>query len=134
MGWAAKSDRQARIGRLHPKDRSGCVDGCCKYIRHSSLASHAPALGVGWAAKDDRRGPLIEARRTEGRNEMEDCANANHVAHNALRELAQLRRGAAGLEGSAAHPTPRAITNNVIARQRDGQTESNLVREATLAT
>ena len=89
---------------------------------------------MGWAAKDDRRGPLNEARRTEGRNEMKDCAIANHVERNGLCELAQLRRAAAGLEGSAAHPTPRAITNNVIARQRDDQTESNLVREATPTT
>jgi hypothetical protein len=62
---------------------------------------------VGWAAKDDRRGPLNEARRTEGRNEMEDCANANHIEHDGLSALAQLRRAAAGLEGSAAHPANR---------------------------
>jgi len=42
--------------------------------------------------------------RTEGRNEMEDCANANPVEQNDLGELAQLRPTAAGLERSAAHP------------------------------
>jgi hypothetical protein len=79
---------------------------------------------VGWAAKDDRRGPLNEARRTEGRNEMEDCAHANPVEHSDPWELAQLRRAAAGLEGSAAHPANRGTKFETPPRLRGARAQA----------
>jgi hypothetical protein len=59
---------------------------------------------------------------------MEDCAHENFVDHCVLKELAQLRRAAAGLERSAAHPANEVgPSRNVGASRRPCQ---NIVEPA----
>jgi hypothetical protein len=54
--------------------------------------------------QERRRGPLMEAGRTEGRSKAKDCANGGIVIGRRPCEPAQLRPAAAGLEGSDRPP------------------------------
>lgn len=67
------------------------------------------------AATCDRRGPLNEARCTEGRNRVKDCDGENFVLLYRPCLLAQLRRAAAGLAGSAAQPANGVLCFSVVA-------------------